>query len=190
MRSTLILFHIVVSSVGTACCGLTPQLRTEEKDILRLEIAETATEARYEVVLKRGTTEYTLYRMTTENEDDVIHLGTYERNGVKIFDAFSIYNNVADAERFLFYDYVDRKAYISPAIYSYWRPIFESVDFQQREFLLQNCYSEKIMTDTLDTRRSKYVPDSEKYGTVRGKLRVWQFKKGRAVYDTRYSNIP
>ena len=69
--------------------------------------------------------------MTTENEDDVIHLGTYERNGVKIFDAFSIYNNAADAERFLFYDYVDRKAYISPAIYSYWRPIFESVDFQQ-----------------------------------------------------------
>lgn len=76
------------------------------------------------------------------------------------FDCFAVYDNVADGNRFLFFDYENQAAYITPTCFSGFYPICSSVDFSKTEVLLQNEHSHlKQLNDTLSIdSKVAYVP--------------------------------
>ena len=80
--------------------------------------------------------------------------------GVRKFDSFAVYDNVADGNRFLFFDYESQIAYITPTCFSGFYPIYSSVDFSKMEVLLQNEHScLKYPSDTLSIdSKVTYVP--------------------------------
>ena len=85
---------------------------------------------------------------------------SYTINGVKKFDCYAVYDNVADGNRFLVFDYENQIAYITPTCFSGFYPIYSSVDFSKLEVLLRNEHSHlKQLNDTLSVDSNvAYVP--------------------------------
>lgn len=71
-----------------------------------------------------------------------------------------MYDNVADGNRFLFYDYESRVIHMTPACFSDFYPICSSADFSKGEVLLINGHSHlKQPNDTVSIdSKVTYVP--------------------------------
>ena len=105
------------------------------------------------VIAKNGYVEQHSAKYHSLTEKDTLYIETE-------FDCFAVYDNVADGNRFLFFDYESQIAYITPTCFSGFYPIYSSVDFSKLEVLLRNEHSHlKQLNDTLSVDSNvAYVP--------------------------------
>ena len=101
-----------------------------------------------------------VFELKAVDDSSIDFIQRYTINGARKFDCFAVYDNVADGNRFLFFDYESQAAYITPTCFSGFYPIYSSVDFSKMEVLLQNEHScLKHPSDTLSIdSKVTYVP--------------------------------
>lgn len=141
-------------------------------DTLYIEKEETESEIIYRLCFYRHDKRCIVFELKTTDCSSIDFVQSYKRNGVKRFDCFAVYDNVADGNRFLFFDYENRIAYITPTCFSGFYPICSSVNFSSMDVLLENEDSElKQSDDTLcvDSEVS-YLPFSRTYWMIKAKL--------------------
>ena len=85
---------------------------------------------------------------------------------------YAIYNAAVDGEKFLFFDYLNRKAYITYACFSDCRPEYTSLDFKHGYVVLRNIDSSLSRSkDTLDIgKKQEYVICGRKYLFIKAEI--------------------
>ena len=98
--------------------------------------------------------------MKAVDDSSIDFVQSYTINEVRKFDCLAVYDNVADGNRFLFFDYESQIAYITPTCFSSFYPIYSYVNFSKAEVLLRNEHSHlKQLSDTLNIdSKVTYVP--------------------------------
>lgn len=121
-----------------------------EKDTLYIETEKTEFEILYRLCFNQQGKKKVVFELKAVDDSNIDFVQSYAINGVKKFDCFAVYDNVADGNRFLFFDYESQIAYITPTCFSGFYPIYSSVDFSKLEVLLRNEPSHlKQLNDTL-----------------------------------------
>lgn len=87
---------------------------------------------------------------------------------------YAIYNAAADGNSFLFFDYLTRRAYITPTCFSDCFPEYTSLDFKKRSLILRNTNSFiGSLNDTLNIGdRPEYVVCGKRFHFVKAILNV------------------
>ncbi|WP_278572011.1 hypothetical protein [Prevotella melaninogenica] len=87
---------------------------------------------------------------------------------------YAIYNAAADGNSFLFFDYLTRRAYITPTCFSDCLPEYTSLDFKKRSLILRNTNSFiGSLNDTLNIGdRPEYVVCGKRFHFVKAILNV------------------
>lgn len=131
-----------------------------EKDTLYIETEKTEFEILYRLCFNQQGKKNVVFELKAVDDSSIDFVQSYTINGVKKFDCFAVYDNVADGNRFLFFDYENQIAYITPTCFSGFYPIYSSVDFSKLEVLLRNEHSHlKQLNDTLSVDSNvAYVP--------------------------------
>lgn len=131
-----------------------------EKDTLYIETEKTEFEILYRLCFNQQGKKKVVFELKAVDDSNIDFVQSYAINGVIKFDCFAVYDNVADGNRFLFFDYESQIAYITPTCFSGFYPIYSSVDFSKLEVLLRNEPSHlKQLNDTLSIdSKVAYVP--------------------------------
>ena len=131
-----------------------------EQDTLYIETEKTEFETLYRLCFNQHDEKKVIFELKAVDDSNIDFVQSYTINGVRKFDCFAVYDNVADGNRFLFFDYENQAAYITPTCFSGFYPICSSVDFSKTEVLLQNEHSHlKQLNDTLSIdSKVAYVP--------------------------------
>lgn len=113
-----------------------------------------------------------IYTLRTIDGSSIDYLTSYKKDGARIYDCFAMFNNGADGNQFLFYNYVNRKNYTTHTCFSGFYPLIESVDLKNKGLLLENNYRLRIESnDTIDIDCiSDYVPYQKKPNIMKAKL--------------------
>ena len=129
-----------------------------EQDSLYIETEKTESEILYRLCFNQQGKKNVVFELKAVDDSSIDFIQSYTIMGVRKFDSFAVYDNVADGNRFLFFDYESQIAYITPTSGFY--PIYSSVDFSKMEVLLQNEHScLKYPSDTLSIdSKVTYVP--------------------------------
>ena len=87
---------------------------------------------------------------------------------------YAIYNAAADGNSFLFFDYLTRRAYITPACFSDCFPEYTSLNFKKRSIILRN--TNRFIGETNDTLelgdKPEYVVCGKKFHFVKATLNI------------------
>ncbi|MCS2440952.1 hypothetical protein NXX09_07535 [Bacteroides uniformis] len=131
-----------------------------EQDTLYIETEKAEFEILYRLCFNQQDKKSVVFELKAVDDSSIDFVQSYTINGVKKFDCFAVYDNVADGNRFLFFDYENQIAYITPTCFSGFYPIHSSVDFSKLEVLLRNEHSHlKLLNDTLSIdSKVAYVP--------------------------------
>lgn len=131
-----------------------------EQDSLYTETEKTESEILYKLCFNQQGKKNVVFELKAVDDSSIDFIQSYTIMGVRKFDSFAVYDNVADGNRFLFFDYESQIAYITPTCFSGFYPIYSSVDFSKMEVLLQNEHScLKYPSDTLSIdSKVTYVP--------------------------------
>ena len=131
-----------------------------EQDSLYIETEKTESEILYRLCFNQQGKKNVVFELKAVDDSSIDFIQSYTIMGVRKFDSFAVYDNVADGNRFLFFDYESQIAYITPTCFSGFYPIYSSVDFSKTEVLLQNEHSHlKQLNDTLSIdSKVAYVP--------------------------------
>ena len=131
-----------------------------EQDTLYIETEKTEFEILYRLCFNQQGKKHVVFELKAIDDSSIDFMQSCTINGVRKFDCFAVYDNVADGNRFLFFDYESQIAYITPTCFSGFYPIYSSVDFSKAEVLLGNeqCHL-KQPSDTLSIdSKVSYVP--------------------------------
>ena len=130
------------------------------QDTLYIETEKAEFEIIYRLCLNQQGRKNVVYELKTADDSSIDFVQSYMVNGIRKLDCFAVYDNVADGNRFLFYDYESKVIHMTPACFSDFYPICSSVDFSKTEVLLQNEHSHlKQLNDTLSIdSKVAYVP--------------------------------
>ena len=112
-----------------------------EQDSLYIETEKTESEILYRLCFNQQGKKNVVFELKAVDDSSIDFIQSYTIMGVRKFDSFAVYDNVADGNRFLFFDYESQIAYITPTCFSGFYPIYSSVDFSKMEVLLQNEHS-------------------------------------------------
>ena len=112
-----------------------------EQDSLYIETEKTESEILYRLCFNQQSKKNVVFELKAVADSSIDFIQRYTINGTRKFDCFAVYDNVADGNRFLFFDYESQAAYITPTCFSGFYPIYSSVDFSKTEVLLQNEHS-------------------------------------------------
>ena len=131
-----------------------------EQDSLYIETERTESEILYRLCFNQQGKKNVVFELKAVDDSSIDFIQSYTIMGVRKFDSFAVYDNVADGNRFLFIDSETQIAYITPTCFSGFYPIYSSVDFSKMEVLLQNEHScLKYPSDTLSIdSKVTYVP--------------------------------
>ena len=131
-----------------------------EQDTLYIETEKTEFEIIYRLCFNQQSKKHVVFELKAVDDSSIDFMQSCTINGVRKFDCFAVYDNIADGNRFLFFDYESQIAYITPTCFSGFYPIYSSVDFSKTEVLLQNEHSRlEQPSDTLSIDNDVvYVP--------------------------------
>ena len=131
-----------------------------EQDSLYIETEKTESEILYRLCFNQQGKKNVVFELKAVDDSSIDFIQSYTIMGVRKFDSFAVYDNVADGNRFLFFGYESQIAYITPTCFSGFYPIYSSVDFSKMKVLLQNEHScLKYPSDTLSIdSKVTYVP--------------------------------
>lgn len=133
-----------------------------EQDTLYIETEKTEFETLYRLCFNQHDEKKVIFELKAVDDSNIDFVQSYTINGIRKVDCFAVYDNIADGNRFLFFDYEGQIAYITPTCFSGFSPIYCSVDFSRAEVLLRNEHSYlKQSSDTLSINsKVTYVPFS------------------------------
>ena len=112
------------------------------------------------LALRQGKLKRPLIQVYCMDGSSIDFLGNFEREGSQDkIGMYAIYNAAVDGSNFLFFDYLNRKAYITYAFFSGCHPEYASLDFERRYVLLRSIdTSLPESKDTLDIgKKREYV---------------------------------
>ena len=102
-----------------------------------------------------------IYEKDILDDSSINYIGSQEVNGKRIFDCYGIYDNVADGNNFLFFDYASRTIYLTDAcLFSSFRPLLNTVDFRTKRVMTKSEYliPDIAVIDTLDaTHKREFI---------------------------------
>lgn len=131
-----------------------------EQDTLYIETKKTEFEILYRLCFNQQDKKNIVFELKAVDDSSIDFVQSYTINGIRKFDCFAVYDNVADGNRFLFFDYESQIVYITPTCFSGFYPIYSSVDFSKLDVLLRNEHAHlKQINDTLSIDSEvAYVP--------------------------------
>lgn len=96
------------------------------------------------------------------------------KNKQEKIGVYAIYNAAADGSRYLFFNYLTRRAYITPACFSDCRPEYGSLDFEKKNIMLRNVNRfSGTLKDTLNIGEGQeYIVCGKRYLFVKAKLSI------------------
>ena len=162
-----------------------------EQDSLYIETEKTESEILYRLCFNQQGKKNVVFELKAVDDSSIDFIQSYTIMGVRKFDSFAVYDNVADGNRFLFFDYESQIAYITPTCFSGFYPIYSSVDFSKMEVLLQNEHScLKYPSDTLSIdSKVTYVPFNCNNRIIKAKLVPYTQVEKDKIYQTTEDHI-
>ena len=161
-----------------------------EQDTLYIETEKTEFEILYRLCFNQQGKKHVVFELKAIDDSSIDFMQSCTINGARKFDYFAVYDNVADGNRFLFFDYESKIAYITPTCFSGFYPIYSSVNFSKMEVLLQNEHSRlKQPSDTLNIDNDVvYVPFNCNNRIVKATfVPCFQVEKGNKYLTTKDS---
>ena len=76
-----------------------------EQDTLYIETEKTEFETLYRLCFNQHDEKKVIFELKAVDDSNIDFVQSYTINGVRKFDCFAVYDNVADGNRFLFFDY-------------------------------------------------------------------------------------
>lgn len=151
--------------LDTYNCGYTG------RDSLYIQTYTTDSGETYRLIKQNDSIPKIIYELTSQDESFIKYLNSNVESKNMQFDIFIIYNGTAEGNQFLFFNHITGCAYITVNCFSGFYPIRESVDFVTGELLLRNHYCKNSQSeDTLIIKNSNYIPYTNKYLIIKGKL--------------------
>ena len=112
-----------------------------EQDSLYTETEKTESEILYKLCFNQQGKKNVVFELKAVDDSSIDFIQSYTIKGVRKFDSFAVYDNVADGNRFLFFDYESQIAYMTPTCFSGFYPIIVLWTFQKWKF----CYKMNIL---------------------------------------------
>ena len=84
-----------------------------EQDTLYIETEKTEFEIQYRLCFNQQGKKNIVFELKAVDDSSIDFVQSYTINGIRKFDCFAVYDNVADGNRFLFFDYKSQIAYIT-----------------------------------------------------------------------------
>mgnify|MGYP000822383855 FL=1 len=97
-----------------------------EQDTLYIETEKTEFEILYRLCFNQQGKKNIVFELKAVDDSSIDFVQSYTINGIRKFDCFAVYDNVADGNRFLFFDYENQIAHITPTCFSGFYPIYSS----------------------------------------------------------------
>ena len=143
-----------------------------EQDTLYIETVKTELEILYRLCFNRQGRKKVVFELKAVDDSSIDFVKSHTVGGARKLDCFAVYDNVADGNRFLFFDYESHAAYMTPTCFSGFYPICSSVDFSKMEVLLRNEYPHlKRPADTLNIDcKVTYVPFNSNNQIIKAKF--------------------
>mgnify|MGYP001263316642 CR=1 FL=1 len=162
-----------------------------EQDTLYIETEKTEFETLYRLCFNQHDEKKVIFELKAVDDSNIDFVQSYTINGVRKFDCFAVYDNVADGNRFLFYDYESRVIHMTPACFSDFYPICSSADFSKGEVLLINGHSHlKQPNDTVSIdSKVTYVPFNRNNRIIKAKLVPYTQVEKDKIYQTTEDHI-
>ena len=162
-----------------------------EQDTLYIETEKAEFEIIYRLCLNQQGRKNVVYELKTSDDSSIDFVQSYMVNGIRKLDCFVVYDNVADGNRFLFYDYESRVIHMTPACFSDFYPICSSADVSKGEVLLINGHSHlKQPNDTVSIdSKVTYVPFNRNNRIIKAKLVPYTKVEKDKIYQTTEDNI-
>lgn len=174
VRKITILFMgiLLFFSCGTFNSQQTVYKR-EKQDTLFVTTESTDSFCVSYLALRQGNIKKPLIKVYCMDGSSIDFIGNFkvgdrqERIGI-----YAIYNAAVDGNKFLFFDYLNLKAYITYAYFSDCRPEYTSLDLENRYVVLRNIDSSLSESkDTLDIgKKQEYVICGRKCQFVKAKM--------------------
>lgn len=176
MVRTITIFFI--GNLLSLSCGISNSqqiaLKSKNQDTLFVTTQSNDSFCISYLALRQGGAKKTLTKVYCMDGSSIDFLGNFkgedrqERIGI-----YAIYNAAVDGSKFLFFDYLDRKAYITYAYFSDCRPDYTSLDFEHRCVVLRSIDSfPSESKDTLDIgKKQEYVICGKKYQFVKAGIK-------------------
>lgn len=160
------------------------------QDPLYIETEKAEFEIIYRLCLNQQGRKNVVYELKTADDGSIDFVQSYMVNGIRKLDCFAVYDNVADGNRFLFYDYESRVIHMTPACFSDFYPICSSADFSKGEVLFINGYSHlKQPNDTVSIdSKVTYVPFNRNNRIIKAKLVPYTQVEKDKIYQTTEDN--
>ena len=76
-----------------------------EQDTLYIETEKTEFEIQYRLCFNQQGKKNIVFELKAVDDSSIDFVQSYTINGIRKFDCFAVYDNVADGNRFLFFDY-------------------------------------------------------------------------------------
>lgn len=105
-----------------------------EQDTLYIETEKTEFETLYRLCFNQHDEKKVIFELKAVDDSNIDFVQSYTINGVRKFDCFAVYDNVADGNRFLFFDYENQAAYITPTCFPVSIRYAVLWTFQKRKF--------------------------------------------------------
>ena len=163
-----------------------------EQDTLYIETEKTELEILYRLCFNQQGRKNVVFELKTVDDSSIGFVQSHTVGGARKLDCFAVYDNVADGNRFLFFDYESHAAYITPTCFSGFYPICGSVDFSKMEVLLRNEYPHlKQPYDTLNIDcKVTYVPFNSNNRIIKARFVPYtQAEKNFNIYLTTKDSI-
>lgn len=87
-----------------------------EQDTLYIETEKAEFEIIYRLCLNQQGRKNVVYELKTSDDSSIDFVQSYMVNGIRKLDCFVVYDNVADGNRFLFYDYESRVIHMNTSL--------------------------------------------------------------------------
>jgi len=131
---------------------------------------ETETLELYTLYYDDGNSLQKIYEIQTEDGSSLSYMYSYDDNNKK-YKCFILNNNSADCNRFIFFNYSNRKFYITTTCFSGFCPQKNNIDFDRKILVLDNDYT-KGDKDIVIDKTITYIPYSDTIKSIKAHLKI------------------
>ena len=175
MKIVLLIFTFYILTSCSQSCYSGPYKNNSQQDSLIITEVENDTCCMNRLVLSHDGHSDVLLEIHCEDGSSIDFMKNIKgKKRKEKIGVFAVYNAAADGNSFLFFNYVTRRAYITPACFSDCLPEYTSLNFKKRSIILRN--TNRFIDGTNDTLelgdKPEYVVCGKKFHFVKATLNI------------------
>ena len=173
MKNVLMILAFYILTSCSQSCYSGPYKNNCQQDSLIITEVENDTCCMNRLVLSHDSHSDVLLEIHCEDGSSIDFMKNIKgKKRKEKIGVYAVYNASADGNSFLFFDYLTRRAYITPACFSDCLPEYTSLNFKKRSIILRN--TNRFIGGTNDTLelgdKPEYVVCGKKFHFVKATL--------------------